>query len=519
MATVMNNLSTQLLVIGGGATGLGIAWDASLRGIKTVLVEKGDLGEGTSGRYHGLLHSGGRYVISDPHSASDCASENEILRKIAPSTIEDTGGYFVSTPADPLEFPDSWLHGCEQTGVAADEIPLAQLRKREPLLNPRISRAFSVNDGALDSFALTHLLANGIQRSGGKLLLRHAVTGLEIRHNHIQTIQLINLRTQEMLMMSADFVINAAGPWAGDIAWLAKTQIPITLSKGSMLAMASRFTQTVINRCKPPGDGDILVPIGTVSVLGTTDLPVQRPDHLQIFPWELDLLLSEADILVPGIRQHRPLRAWAGVRPLYSSQHDDQEGDRAIKRSHIVLDHRDRDGIDNFVSVFGGKLTTYRLMAEAAVDLAANRLGQYTACATRTTPIPAPDSPIGFLGSERLRSFSDRASSAQDMVICECELVSAKQLRQALFSDEQPTLDDLRRDFRLGMGPCQAAYCGFRSAGIAAKGSRADPQFLGDFTQERWKGIQPLVWGSSLRQIELMRRINFELLHLSEADQ
>jgi glycerol-3-phosphate dehydrogenase len=103
----MRRISTQLLVIGGGATGLGIAWDASLRGIKTVLVEKG---EGTSGRYHGLLHSGGRYALSDPQSASDCASENKILREIASSAIEETGGYFVSTPTDPLEHPDTRTH-------------------------------------------------------------------------------------------------------------------------------------------------------------------------------------------------------------------------------------------------------------------------------------------------------------------------------------------------------------------------------------------------------------------------
>ncbi len=99
----MSSLSTQVLVIGGGATGLGIAWDAALRGLKVVLIEQSDIGQGTSGRHHGLLHSGGRYAISDPVSARDCASENRILRKIASHTIEDTGGLFVATPADPVD--------------------------------------------------------------------------------------------------------------------------------------------------------------------------------------------------------------------------------------------------------------------------------------------------------------------------------------------------------------------------------------------------------------------------------
>src|SRR3989304_10340495 len=94
----MPAFSTELLVIGGGATGLGVAWDACLRGIKVLLVDQSDLGQGTSGRYHGLLHSGGRYVISDPVSARDCAHENEILRRLAPSTIEDNVGGLVSPP-------------------------------------------------------------------------------------------------------------------------------------------------------------------------------------------------------------------------------------------------------------------------------------------------------------------------------------------------------------------------------------------------------------------------------------
>ncbi|HEY42493.1 MAG TPA: FAD-dependent oxidoreductase, partial [Anaerolineae bacterium] len=92
----MPEISTQLLVIGGGVTGLGVAWDACLRGLKVVLIEQNDIGQGTSGRYHGVLHSGARYVISDPKSAKDCATENQILRLIAPHTIEDTGGFFVA---------------------------------------------------------------------------------------------------------------------------------------------------------------------------------------------------------------------------------------------------------------------------------------------------------------------------------------------------------------------------------------------------------------------------------------
>src|SRR3972149_134862 len=99
-------LSPEILVLGGGATGLGAAWDAALRGFKTLVLEKGDLAHGTSGRYHGLLHSCGRYVIRDTQTAHECAQENKLLRTVMPSAIEDTGGLFVATPLDPPAYTD-----------------------------------------------------------------------------------------------------------------------------------------------------------------------------------------------------------------------------------------------------------------------------------------------------------------------------------------------------------------------------------------------------------------------------
>ena len=87
----MTTLSTEVLVIGGGATGVGVAWDATLRGFDVVLVDRADLAEGTSGRFHGLLHSGGRYAVKDPRAAEECIVENRILRRVAADCIEDTG--------------------------------------------------------------------------------------------------------------------------------------------------------------------------------------------------------------------------------------------------------------------------------------------------------------------------------------------------------------------------------------------------------------------------------------------
>src|SRR5204862_5828655 len=117
-----------------------------MRGLRALLVERGDFVSGTSGRYHGLLHSGGRYVVSDPGSATDCARENVTLRRIAPGCLELTGGYFVATPDDPEEYVAGFPTACTATGVPVEPVPLERLFTAEPLLNPEITTAYAVED-------------------------------------------------------------------------------------------------------------------------------------------------------------------------------------------------------------------------------------------------------------------------------------------------------------------------------------------------------------------------------------
>src|SRR5690606_36116998 len=145
-----------VLVIGGGATGAAALYDLARRGVKALLVEQNDLTTGTSGRYHGLLHSGGRYVISDFDTAVECITENTILRRIAPFAIEDTGGMFVATSQDPEDFPARWAAACAKAGIAADKLTPDQARAIEPALTQDIAAAYRVPDASCDSFDLNH---------------------------------------------------------------------------------------------------------------------------------------------------------------------------------------------------------------------------------------------------------------------------------------------------------------------------------------------------------------------------
>ncbi len=326
----MRQIRTDVLVIGGGATGVGVLRDLALRGIRAMLVEKGDLTHGTTGRYHGLLHSGGRYVVKDQASARECAAENQILRQIMPHCLEDTGGFFVVTPVDDEAYAERFLKGCHETSVPVEEISVREALKREPLLNPRISRVFAVRDAAADSFLATRSNAEDARRHGAQVLTYHYVKSLEGK-DRITGAVCEDLRTGEDVLIHADYVVNAAGAWAGKIAGLAGIKVTVVPGKGTMVAMNHRLLNTVVNRCKMPADGDIIVPIRTVAVIGTTDVSVPDPDVYGITPEEVALMLEEGEQLVPGISRARVLRAWAGVRPLYKDQ--DVKDDRDISRN------------------------------------------------------------------------------------------------------------------------------------------------------------------------------------------
>ena len=508
----MTTRSSQILIIGGGATGLGIAWDACLRGYRVTVVEQGDLGQGTSGRYHGLLHSGGRYVLSDPDSARDCRRENEILRRIAPHTIEPTGGFFLTTDHDSTEYAERWLAACREIGVPVEEIPPGAALRREPLLTPHLSRAFEVRDAALDSFELLHALAGAVQEAGGAVLTRHRVTGL-VPHGRGMLARIASLLDESTFQLEAQIVVNAAGPYAGVVAAMTGVHLPLALGKGTMIAMASRLTHTVLNRCKPPHDGDLIVPVGTVCVLGTTDVPVRTPSDLTMEAWEIDLLLAEGQVLIPSLRRHRALRAWAGIRALYSPP-DLSVAGRELPRAHTVLDHETPDGLPGFLTILGGKLTTFRKMAQDTVDRISTQIPSARPCSTESTPLPTASRRHYSVGDRLPKMHPSTGHSAEDAVLCECEAIARGELARALHDAASSDLDDIRRDLRLGMGPCQGAFCTYRAAGLARTllSNPAPDGGFADFAQERWRGLRPLAWGRGLRQLEMLRRVQLELL-------
>jgi glycerol-3-phosphate dehydrogenase len=498
-------LDTDVLVIGGGSTGAGVARDAAMRGFRTVLAERRDLADGTTGRFHGLLHSGGRYAVKDPGSARECIEENRILRRIARDCIEDTGGLFVVTPWDDPAYGDRFLEGCRETGIPVEEIPAAQALEREPRLHAGISRAFEVPDAAIDPWKTVWGNARSAQEHGATILTYHRILRLAKANGRLAGAVARNELTGEEVEIRAEVVVNASGAWAGQIAAMAGCEVAVLPGKGIMIAMNHRLVNTVVNRCKLPADGDILVPIRTVCVIGTTDVRVPDPDAAEVTQAEVDEMLEEGEKLVPGFRNARALRVWAGVRPLFEDTKRDFADTRDVSRSHTLLDHAARDGVEGLLTITGGKTTTYRLMAEVTVDAVCAKLGVERSCRTDAEPLPGSrDGSYYWLGA-RLAALEPVPQAEE--IVCECELITRSRLETAMARRGTANLDDIRRTLRLGMGPCQGGFCIYRATGILHRIEKLDHRAangaLLDFLQERWKGVWPVLYGDQFRQLRL----------------
>jgi glycerol-3-phosphate dehydrogenase len=545
----MRRVETEVLVIGGGATGTGVLRDLAMRGFKAILVEKRDLTHGTTGRYHGLLHSGARYAVSDTATATECIQENHILRRIMPHCLEDTGGFFVVTPSDDLDFVPKFLEGCQKATISAEEISIGQMLREEPLLNPRIVRCFRVPDGAADSFRAAEVNVESARQYGAQVLTYHPVERLLVEGGRVVGAACRDLVKDEDVVIHADMVVNAGGAWAGRIAAGAGLDVPVLCGKGTMVAVNHRVLNTVVNRCRPASDGDILVPAHTVVVIGTTDVKVDDPDRYAIEAWEMRLMLGEGEKVLPGLREMRILRAWAGVRPLYQSA-PVTGSDREMSRGHALLDHSARDGMAGIVTITGGKWTTYRLMAQDTVDCVCALLGTQRACRTHQEVLPGHEevmrrssvatSEIGGRKHSACRALRMRdprtthwlglplahleEASDQGNLVCECELATRSDVERAIIYGEARTVDDIRRDVRLGMGPCQGGFCTYRAVGVLHALRRPPVEeadvALHDFLRERWKGLRPVMADHQLRQLrlnELIYRDVFNADHLPGA--
>ncbi|MBR6760376.1 MAG: anaerobic glycerol-3-phosphate dehydrogenase subunit A [Alistipes sp.] len=514
----------DVIVIGGGATGAGTARDCAMRGLKTLLVERKDFTAGATGRNHGLLHSGARYAVTDQESAAECISENMILRRIARHCVEETGGLFITLPEDDLAYQAKFVESCQKAGIDAKVIDPKEAIRMEPSVNPDIIGAVTVPDGAVDPFRLTTANIVDAQLHGADIITYNEVVGFVKNQNRIEGVNLRHIRNGSQSTYYADVVINACGIWGHHVAELAGVRVNMFPAKGALLIFGHRVNSVVINRCRKPADADILVPGDTISLIGTTSsrIPYEDIDKNEVTPEEVDILLREGSMLAPVLANTRILRAYSGVRPLVAADND--PSGRSISRGIVCLDHAERDGLEGFITITGGKLMTYRLMAEWATDLACRKLGRKAQCLTAERALPGSEqntekekkgkAHIIELSTEQkaaegrhgtMSRYIPSHDAVNDALVCECEQVSVGEVNYAINNLHVHNLINLRRRTRMGMGTCQGELCACRAAGLLGKANGCAERTLGDlasFLNERWKGMYPIAWGESLVEIQ-----------------
>ncbi|HEX6254302.1 MAG TPA: FAD-dependent oxidoreductase [Euzebyales bacterium] len=373
----------RVIVIGAGSTGAATAHDLALRGLDVIVVERGEVASGTTGRNHCLLHSGGRYCVTDEEAGIECIDENLTLRRIMPDLLELNDGLFVATNEDDLAYRDTFLEACARSHIPARELTPARARRIEPFLTPDVLTAVQVPDGVFEPYRLCLAFLATAQASGAEVRTFTEVVDLASDNGVVSGVTVVDRLTGDVDTIRADLVVNAGGPWAERLASMAEVDVPVSPTPGVMVTVDRRLNNMVINRLNTPSDGDIVVPQRTTSIIGTTSWTVDDPDHIPIPGDHVTRMRERGRDLLPRIADARVRGVMAVARPLISKPGVDA---RLVSRTFECFDH-EADGMDGFVTISGGKTTTARAMAEKVSDIVCGKLGLAAPCRTAEVPL------------------------------------------------------------------------------------------------------------------------------------
>jgi glycerol-3-phosphate dehydrogenase len=404
--TLFRALSAEVfdvLVIGGGITGAGIARDAALRGLRVALVEREDFASGTSSRSSRLIHGGVRYLEHAQFGlVFESTRERRILLEIAPHLVR------------PLAFTWPVYRGARiatwklAAGLALyDLLSLFRSPRRHERLNPHEVHVREPSlrtddliggarywDAATDDARLTLATVLSAQQAGAIVLNHTGATALVRHEGRISGATVASSITDETTTVRASVVVNATGPWSDEIERLADHHAPpgVRGSKGVHVSVpreriGNLFAVTLI----APQDGRVMfvLPSRQHTIIGTTDsYDATAPEDVRATTADVAYLLDAANHYFPTAALTRAdvVSAWAGVRPLAAF------GARAGDPSSASREHSIVESVSGLLRVTGGKLTTYRAMAEQVVDTIERALGRpHSPAVTATIPLMGGD--------------------------------------------------------------------------------------------------------------------------------
>lgn len=518
----------DVCVIGGGVTGAGIARDLALRGLSVLLLEKGDWGAGTTGNSSWMIHGGPRYLEFDWNTTRLSTEDAGHIVTIARNMVYRLVFLVPALPHDKnnIERIETFMEVYDRFQPLKKAHPHTRLTAEEALqvepgLTPDLIGAVTTEEWGVDPYrlvfanvqdamahgarALNHTRVVDVLRDGGKVI------GVRYRGSDGAVSE-----------ARARVVVNAAGPWVPEVSRMAGAEVQLRPAKGIHIVYPHRISNFSIIAESVDGRDLLMVSHAGFTLLGTTDDDFYGDlDSMDVLEDEVEYLLQAFERVFPSIRAYRPVRTTTGVRPtLFKWRRYEDE----LSRRYEVIDHS-RDGAEGFVTIAGGKLSMYRLMAEQTSDLVCRKLGHEAACITATRPLPGNESelePAAELGRRfaipalaamklQTRQGSNAAAVLNDArsgrIVCRCEPITEAELVHAARNEQVRSLADAFRRVGLAAGPCAGAACVLRSAGVIGNelGWSASQRFdaAREFVRGAWLGRAPILGHSGWAQEEL----------------
>jgi len=528
----------DLLIIGGGINGAGIARDASLRGLSVALFEREDWGAGTTGHSTRMIHGGVRYLLYDVPTTAHSSADAGRIRRIAPHLTWRIPFLWPLYPGNALmrELTDAFLgaydpHAARKGGLQHARLTAVEARMLEPGLAPDVVGALTLDEWGCDVFRLAAANALDARERGAQVHPHTEVTELLFTDGG-RTVR--GARVRDLLDgrewdVEARLVVNAGGPWADRVASLADVQVAMRPGKGVHVTFERRIGNYGMILEGKDGRTMFLVPHGAETIVGTTDDDYYGdPSHvdLEITSDEVAYVIEATARALPQARRWRPLRAWAGVRNTlfeWGVEADD------LSRRHEILDHEARDGVAGLLSVVGGKLAAFRQQSEEAVDLVLRKLGRpHVACTTGAEPLPGAEPEPDFLAlareiplppasleriwrrlGSRLRVALQTTDPEELAPLCRSEAVTAAEIRYAVKVEGCRTLEDLHRHAHVASGSCDGGDCLAPAALLMSElldwPSERTRLELDHMLDRLWINRRPALHGTTIAQEELLR--------------
>lgn len=497
----------DVVVIGAGVNGAGVARDATLRGFRVALFERNDIGFGASGNSSGMIHGGLRYLSHNPDVTKSSCLDSGHIQRIAPHLlfripflvpVYGKGGWFSKIALTGYDaFFDLYddyqplKHGKPHARLTSEE-----LKQLEPgLVETRGGVTF--DEWGIDGVRLCVANVTDATERGARFFNHTTVTEiLRGEHGHAVGVRYQERGSGAVGQVSAKVVINATGAWApltATFGQLSTSSTPIRPGKGIHVFLDRRLTNYAIVSNAIDGRQVFLMPWQNMSVLGTTDDDFYgNPDDVLATHDEVRYLFQAIERVFPAIAQARAIGTWGGVRP---TLHGWGVSEDALSREHRVVDHT-ADGAPGMYSMIGGKLASYRLFAAEMVDQIAQRLGNTTACTTHLGPLPGGGEQIDPMalvlqggmeavtatrleyrhGGRSLRLLERMQRNPREAaVVCPCEPVTEAEIRYVVEHEWATDVEDVSRRTRLGLGACGGMRCALACGRIVAQMTERSP--------------------------------------------